>query len=194
MKLKHCGFTVVELLIVIVVIGILFAGATTVYTGIQNDTEATGFARHIENLRESIIFANLQGDGESWWDEATLADCSSGVATEDPYIDEIAQGCEEFQGILADGGSMKLRNSTIRFKYDNDVDDVLGSVKECGNSDTSINIVADLSLGNVFTDEFLARVDQIMDNDDGNDCGNFRWDVASSSVIYKMSVDQNSLQ
>ena len=176
MKLKQYGFTVVEILIVVVIIGLLFGISANIYAGIQNDTEATGAARHMEGLRKSMIAANIKDEKGVWWSENELEACSTGSITETPYLDEIGAGCSSFEGLLDDSGNLIYRSSTIRLRYDNDSDNILSTTSECGNSESGVNIVSDTTSSSPFTDDYLQRIDEILDAGDGNDCGSFRWD------------------
>ena len=56
-NLKLAGFTIVELLVVIVVIGILAAIAIVSYTGIQNKANTTALVSDLDNVNQAIIDA-----------------------------------------------------------------------------------------------------------------------------------------
>lgn len=194
MKHNRNGFTMIEILIVIVVIGILFAIAGGAYTNIQNDTEATGAARHMEGLRKSMIAANIKEEKGSWWTEDELEACSTGSVTEAPYLEEIEEGCDPFTGLLGDKGNIAYRSSTVKLRYDNDSDAVLGAVVECGDSESGVNLTSDTTVTAPFTDDYLNRIDDVLDRGDGNDCGSFRWDATTKHINFKMSVDESNLQ
>lgn len=68
---KQKGFTIVELLIVIVIIGILAAISIVAYNSITQRARDTERATKAGNLAKAIVNYNAQNDGE-WLDAANI--------------------------------------------------------------------------------------------------------------------------
>ena len=81
-KLKVRGFTIVELLIVVVVIAILAAITIVAYNGIQTRAKASAIASGISSIEKSLRVTAIENGITTWWsdedyrdseDESTLA-------------------------------------------------------------------------------------------------------------------------
>lgn len=80
--LKHKGFTIVELLIVIVVIGILAAITIVAYNGVQSRAKTTQASSDMAALKKSMLaFKALYGElppiGDSWNFDTIPPSCPS---------------------------------------------------------------------------------------------------------------------
>lgn len=62
-RATHTGFTIVELLIVIVVIAILAAVSIVAFTGMQDRAIASAVRSDLSNFAEKIEIAKIDGDG-----------------------------------------------------------------------------------------------------------------------------------
>ena len=78
-KINSRGFTIVELLIVIVVIAILAAISIVAYNGIQDRARFTSYQTDLSNIRKAILMYYIDNGkypvtpSDSWlgWDQAT---------------------------------------------------------------------------------------------------------------------------
>lgn len=128
-KNKSSGFTIVELLIVIVVIAILAAISIIAYTGIQNRSKITAIANDIKQLDKAFrLFATSEGRSTWWIDEDLAGGNNPSIAT---LISQT--NLKNYY--------QKLSPSTIaatsNVRYDNDGDAYSG----CGGSTTAgVNI------------------------------------------------------
>ncbi len=74
------GFTIVELLVVIVVIAILAAISIVVYSGIQSRTRASAIAQELKQLDKSFTLW-ATGEGITRWPSDTLAGGGTNIST-----------------------------------------------------------------------------------------------------------------
>ena len=67
MKKTTSGFTIVELLIVIVVIGILAAITIVAYNGVQNRARATALADGLRKTEKAFRLKAIDDGISTWW-------------------------------------------------------------------------------------------------------------------------------
>ena len=79
---KHKGFTVVELLIVIVIIGILAAISAVAYSGVQKKAKTVAFQADVRNIKQALSL--YKSENGKWPICATGSDSYSLC-----YIDDI---------------------------------------------------------------------------------------------------------
>jgi type II secretion system protein G len=80
-KHKQTGFTIVELLIVIVVIGILAAITVVAYSGIQSRARFAAYSTDIESIYKAIL--SYQIDNSSYPANGPSGGCTTNAATGD---------------------------------------------------------------------------------------------------------------
>lgn len=161
------GFTIVELLIVIVVIAILAAISIVTYTGIQARAQATAIVSGLNQIDRSMRLWAVD-EGFSTWPHHYIASGGmplSELIEENPSLQAYLQGAPEVQGIHTD-----------EWFYDNDSD----TKTNCGNNYNGVNIVI-----RYVTDTAVAQmVDDYID--DGNlNCGKVRY--TDQRIFYSIS-------
>jgi prepilin-type N-terminal cleavage/methylation domain-containing protein len=170
---KTPGFTIVELLIVIVVIGILAAITIVAYNGIQDKARATAIVTGIKSI-DKAFRALAAEKGDSTW---PIDDPLTGV--NNPTFDEII-AATTLKNYLQ--RSPAVAGLATEWAYDNDGD--TRSTAACDTTWTGVNI----TISNVPT-AVLQQVDNAID--DGNtSCGRLRLGTASR-ILYALSFDQN---
>src|SRR5690606_13901283 len=96
MRKSTSGFTIVELLIVIVVIAILAAISIVAYTGVQTRAQAAAIISDLK-ATEKALNAYRAVDGTSgWWTEAALSPTNG----TNPSIQSIISSNAEFRNFL----------------------------------------------------------------------------------------------
>jgi prepilin-type N-terminal cleavage/methylation domain-containing protein len=170
-KHKNSGFTIVELLIVIVIIAILAAITIVAYNGIQNRAKASAVASDFKKIEKGLrLLATEQGLG-AWWIDNTLN------GTPNPTINSLVADTDLKKYMQSLSNSTGTENTWI---YDNDGDTYTG----CSAASTGgVNIYAynmDLSVA------------QLVDNsiDDGNlTCGNVT--ISGTTLRYNFGRAQS---
>ena len=76
MKTNNNGFTIIELLIVIVIIGILVAITAVSYTGITNGANTADAQSNARGVSQKAIACNAKTG--SWPDSSTINSCDGG--------------------------------------------------------------------------------------------------------------------
>lgn len=72
-KTKQAGFSIIELLVVVIVIGILAAIVMLSYTGIQNGAHDSAVQSDLRQAADQIELFALDHNGDYAWSEATLS-------------------------------------------------------------------------------------------------------------------------
>lgn len=175
---KHTGFTIVELLIIIVVIGILAAITIVAYNGIQDRARATALISGFKSIDKAFHLLATDQAITTWWPDNS----SSLTGASNPYIQDIITGTNLKNYIQAAPAVSGL--SSGFWWYDNDNDTYIPT--ECLSSTNGVNIV--------FTDVSQAialQVDKALD--DGNlACGKVRMNTVSgvNRIFYSLSNGQ----
>lgn len=173
------GFTIVELLIVIVVIGILASISVVAYTGIQARAQAAAIVSGINATEKAFnIYRAVSGTG-NWWRE-TDANLRSGAS--DSSIANIIANNPDFADYLQEAPSAEGLGTSSQWAYDNDGDTYNG----CSAASSGVGIYV---AGVTDTDVALAVDDAI---DDGNlSCGKMRLWTTSNRLIYSLANNEN---
>jgi len=98
MRKSKSGFTIVELLIVVVVIAILAAISIVAYTNIQTRARASAIASELKATEKALAAYKVVSGAGNWWldTDATLSGNSSG----NPAINTILTMQPEFRKLL----------------------------------------------------------------------------------------------
>lgn len=171
MSNKARGFTLVELTIVIVVIGILATITVVAYNGTRQRAQATAIADGFKKIDEALELYASSENTPVWWsdedykdvnNESTIAYMIEFTSLKD-YLNEVPT-VEGFEDNF--------------YTYDNDLDVYNG----CASNSLGVNIQTP------FTDIPVAhRIDDILD--DGNlACGKVRMDT-NGELVYSIDLD-----
>lgn len=166
------GFTVVELLIVIVVIGILATLAIMGYNGIQDRARATTITKTIRDIDKAFRLKATADTASTWWIESTFggSNPSIGNIITNTNLKEYIQRVPTIPG------------SSIIWQYDNDGDTYGG----CSTSGVGINILLIDAVSTTNYQSVLQEVDNTLD--DGNlNCGKFRFNSGTGDAYWSLS-------
>lgn len=167
------GFTLVELLVVIVVIAILASISIVAYNGVQTRAEATVLANSISQVEKGFqMYLIVQGLTE-YPRDTTFAPGNptiSAMGAADPVFSEYVPATSHNEN----------------WQYDND--------KDSSDPDSCMSGTSDWTAVNIALLDITPEVAQELDNmiDDGDlACGKVRkGNVGATRVTYKLSFDQ----
>lgn len=180
---QQTGFTIVELLIVIVVIGILASITIVAYGGIQDRAKTTVVMSELKSTEKALgIFATFEG-WSSWPDDASLpgdGTINDLIAAHPGLEDSLTAAPEGIDG----------QDDWI---YDNDMDSKdmpCGPASDLGDG---VNISVDVD-GRALDPDIMAALDAQIDDSDGHLCGKFRYLTTAEqsdpdNFYYNISLD-----
>lgn len=168
---SNSGFTIVELLIVIVVIAILATISLVSYNGIQTRAKATAIATDLKATEKALImYRTFSGQSDWWPDESTALTGAS-----NPKIKDIISAQPALKDLLREAPTTSGLDTPNSWYYDNDGDIYDG----CSANTAGPN----LSLFNPQNTALVQAIDTAID--DGNlSCGRVR--KAGSSFVYAL--------
>lgn len=170
------GFTIVELLIVIVVIGIL---ATIVLNSFSNTQERSAAVTMVDGIKKTEkafrAFASEQG-ATSWWIDGTL------TGVDNPTLVSLVANTS-LKNYIREFPEPALAGSGISWTYDNDGDSYNG----CSVASTGVNI----AISGITNARVAAEADRVMD-DNNISCGRLRYDPTQFRLRYNLSPDQST--
>lgn len=172
------GFTIVELLIVIVVIGILAAITIVAYNGVQDRARATAITTGFKKIDKAFRLMAIDQDRTTWW----IDNSPSLTNASNPKIDDIIAATTLKNYLQSAPAAPGL--STGFWWYDNDGD--VYDPAECLSATNGVNIVF-----TGVTQSIALQVDKSLD--DGNlSCGKIRVNVSGgvNRIFYSLSDTQ----
>lgn len=182
-KQQTAGFTIVELLIVIVVIGILAAITIVAYNGIQQRATATSIVSTIKQIEKGFILqATISGQSE-WWNENDFSSCAqknipTDSGTVHMNIETIRTGCS-FPNL-----PVVNEDSTIVYGYDNESD-----------IDSGCELVAGANIvitGDNMNQSLAEAVDKAIDGNVGT-CGSVAYYDYQNAIFFTIANDPSKL-
>lgn len=174
------GFTIVELLIVVVIIGVLAGLVVVTFAGIQQRAQATAIADGFKKIEKAFHVFAVEKGMERWYldTDPMLYSPSASSYPGNPTITSLIAGTDFKNGL---NRIPKIEGSTGYFFYDNDNDTYNPAV--CSTLTTGVNLI----FANI-TQDVATEVDKILD--DGNiGCGKLRF-YSGNRIAYLLSGQQ----
>jgi prepilin-type N-terminal cleavage/methylation domain-containing protein len=167
------GFTIVELLIVIVVIAILAAIVIVAYTGAQTRAKASAVAAGLKASEKAFRLYAIDMSYDAWPADSVMI---AGIAA-NPTIPQFISNTS-FKNYMNKTPNV-ANTPTLSWFYDNDSD----TRTNCGSRYNGTNIII---IG--LAQDVATSIDASMD--DGNDnCGKVRYDTTNQYLFYSLSYD-----
>ena len=176
---NHSGFTIVELLIVIVVIGILAAISIVAYSGIQERARANSLVSGFRQIDKAFNMMAIEQSRSTWWGDAS----SSLTGSSNPPINDIITATTLKNYLQRTPVVSGLESGFWWYDNDGDVYDP----SECLAATSGVNIV----FTNV-SQSIAAQVDKVLD-DGSLTCGKIRFNSTASGgdrIFYSISTNQ----
>lgn len=171
--MKQGGFTIVELLVVIIVVGILASVTAVTYSGIQDRARAATITENFKKIEDAFLLYAVGNNMTTWPEEGTF---SLGA---NPGINNIANSTTFGKYLKPLDPVPGFPNST--YIYDND-GDLEGFDENC--TSTTLDGI------NIRITNMNQKVAQALDTsiDDGNlTCGQVRWYPSGNMIKYTLS-------
>lgn len=171
---RNTGFTIVELLIVIVVIAILAAISIVAYNGVQERSRASYLANEVKKIEKGFRLYGSESAVNAWWMDSAF------TGTANPNVNSVISSTN-LKNYLNQVGAIP-GHPTSYYIYDNDGDTI--SASSCTVSTGGVN----LFLYNT-TPALTQSVDNAIDDGDVN-CGRIRWHAGTNAFQYVLSDTQ----
>lgn len=173
MRISKSGFTIVELLIVIVVIAILATISIVAYSGIQTRARATAITSDLKATEKALNAYKVVSGSSNWWLETDTALTSGGRKVAD-----IISSKPEFRNFLQKAPTIEGLGTVSQWEYDNDNDTYGG----CTTTASGVN----LFVSNITNVAVVQAMDD--DIDDGDlSCGRLRLRTSDNTLLYSLS-------
>jgi prepilin-type N-terminal cleavage/methylation domain-containing protein len=176
MHKRHEGFTIVELLIVIVVIAILASITIVAFNGVRTRAAASAYGAELKAAAKAFALYKTATGGGAW---ALDTDAQwTGSAGSNPSIANIVANNPTFRNFLQNGIQQTglTGSATDGWFYDSDNDAYI----PCTNSTAGVN----LALASPQNTELAQAIDNAID--DGNlSCGKLH--MGSTFLLYTLS-------
>lgn len=173
---RQKGFTIVELLIVIVVIGILAAITIVAYNGIQQRAQAAQVVSDLSKIEKGLRLLAVEQGVSTWW----LDNSTALTGTGNPNVNTIISSTN-LKNYLQTIPPVSGYPSSF-YSYDNDGDTFNKGV--CGQTSGGVSIyVSNIPIA------LMQAVDSSIDDGDLN-CGKVRqYNGGSAQLLYNISKD-----
>jgi prepilin-type N-terminal cleavage/methylation domain-containing protein len=175
---KRSGFTIVELLIVIVVIAILAAITIVAYNGVQTRAKASQITAGIKQVDKSFRLWNTERGVQTWDLDTTICGISGG----NPQLTVLISSCTGLSSYLQ--ASPSVADPSLVWFYDMDND-----------SKPNPGTLAQIAQGtNLCISNVSQSIVDILEStlDDGNNLGGrIRYDPSIQRVYYSLSYNQS---
>ena len=184
LRLSKGGFTIVELLIVIVVIAILAAITIVAYNGIQKQAQISSVSDGLTQVKKSFTMWAITDGFTQWPDEPIYGGGPnlSNMIADNPGLRQNLQSVPKVIGV-----------GTDEWFYDNDVEET-GGTGVCGNMYNGANIVI-----RYITDRSIAEgVDKTLDKENvagqnWNLCGRVKYDLTAGILFYSLGYTEDEV-
>lgn len=168
------GFTIVELLIVIVIIAILAAVTVAAYNGIRERSQASAIASDLKAITKAFVLYKESNGLSSWPIETDTS--WKGTGGTNPFITEIIAYNASFREFLPRAAANAGLGGNGPWLYDNELDTYVN----CAVNSNGVNIIAQ----NVTNTAVAQLIDEALDDGDLN-CGTLH--LSGTSLIYNLS-------
>lgn len=184
LRFSRSGFTIVELLIVIVVIAILAAITIISYNGIQRSAQVSSVADGLSKVKKSFTMWAITDSLAAWPNEPTYSGGTSltNMIADNPGLRQNLQAVPKVIGV-----------GTDEWFYDSDVVET-GPFGVCGNMYDGANIVI-----RYITDEAIAEgIDKVLDNENVEgrnwyNCGRIKYNIVSGILFYSLGYTKDDV-
>lgn len=171
-RLTH-GFTIVELLIVIVVIAILAAIVIVAYSGVQTNAKAGAIISGLKSSEKALDLYMTDQNISAWPDDSLAV---PGIST-NPTIAQFISGTT-LKNFMTQAPNV-ANSPTLTWFYDNDSD----TRANCTLKYAGTNIII-IGVSQTVADSIDKSID---DNNEG--CGRVRYDTTNQYFFYSLSYD-----
>lgn len=171
MRKTTSGFTIIELIVVIVVVGILATITVVAYRDFQARSTASALQANLKDI-EKPLRAYASEQQWSTWPQDNVID----PGKSNPSIQTLINDIPAFKQYINTAPTASgLPASAWTYDYDGDVK------PDCGSKYNGTNIVVTGVAQNV-----VNYIDSAMDDGDNN-CGRIRYDAAALKLFYSLS-------
>lgn len=171
------GFTLIELLVVIAIIGLLSSVVLASLNEARINAQAVRTVRELNEMQKALAYLGDHENITRWWNETAF-----GFGT-NPTMAELASQSTRL-GMFLPKAPVPVYGTEYIFDSDND------TYTSCnaGTINNGVGISAQNAVLSI-QGNFLIKVDEIIDNGDGANCGRFVWNT--TSFVYKLGRNWN---